>query len=68
MAGMPHSIDTIANNNFDGHFDLYFYNSTSHNTNEIEWDHQANILKTAGITAAEANAFATKLNAGFNNQ
>lgn len=30
LSGMPHSYDTIANNEIAGHFDLYLYNSTSH--------------------------------------
>lgn len=48
IAGMPHSYDSIPDNNFAGHFDLYFLNSTSHNTNELNPDHQKNILKAAG--------------------
>jgi len=65
IAGMPHSIDTIPNNNFDGHFDLYFYNSTSHNTNTIQPNHQNNVLEAAGISAAEADTFVSKLEASF---
>jgi len=61
IAGMPHSIDTIPGNNFSGHFDLYFYNSTSHNTNTIQPSHQQNILTAAGLSAAEADAFTPKL-------
>ena len=63
IAGMPHDVQTIANNNFNGHFDLYFYNSTSHNTNAIQ--PQNNVLQAAGFTAAEADTFVTKLDAAF---
>jgi LysM repeat protein len=48
MAGMPHDIDTIANNNFNGHFDLHFLNSRQHNTNAVNPEHQANVDKAAG--------------------
>ena len=48
MAGMPHSYDTIADNNFSGHFDIYFLNSRSHNDNTISSDHQKMVLKAAG--------------------
>ncbi|MBC7341077.1 MAG: LysM peptidoglycan-binding domain-containing protein [Clostridia bacterium] len=48
MAGMPHSVETIYDNNFPGHFDLYFYNSRSHNTNALDPVHQANVLTAAG--------------------
>jgi len=65
MAGMPHSIDTVPNNNFGGHFDLYFYNSRSHNTNKIQPNHQANVLTAAGLSAAEADAFIAKLSNSF---
>ncbi|TDA69956.1 MAG: LysM peptidoglycan-binding domain-containing protein [Clostridia bacterium] len=48
MAGMPHSVETIYDNDFPGHFDLYFWNSRSHNTNEIDPQHQNNVLRAAG--------------------
>ncbi|MHB8172032.1 MAG: peptidoglycan-binding protein [Thermincolia bacterium] len=49
MSGMPHSIETIGEaNNFDGHFDIHFLNSRSHNTNSIRADHQAMVKKAAG--------------------
>lgn len=56
IAGMPHDVQTITNNNFNGHFDIYFYNSRSHNTNTIQEDHQRNVLSAAGMNAAEAEA------------
>lgn len=61
IAGMPHSVDTIPDNNFNGHFDLYFYNSTSHNTGTLQSNHQQNVLEAAGLSAAEAEAFAAEL-------
>lgn len=33
MAGIPHSTINIYDNGVDGHFDLYFHNSTSHERN-----------------------------------
>lgn len=52
MAGQPHGVETILDNNFPGHFDLYFWNSRSHNTGEIQPQHQANVLRAAGLTEA----------------
>lgn len=48
IAGMPHSIETIYDNDFPGHFDIYFLNSRSHNTNSIIPEHQRNVLIAAG--------------------
>ena len=48
MAGMPHDLDTIADNNFSGHFDLHFLNSRQHNTNAVTPEHQANVQRAAG--------------------
>jgi len=48
MAGMPHSVETITDNNFAGHFDLHFLNSRTHNTNSIDLQHQAMVQKAAG--------------------
>ena len=48
MAGMPHSFDTVANNNFYGMFDLHFLNSRTHNTDSIDPKHQASVQKAAG--------------------
>lgn len=49
MTGMPHSTtDMYAQNKINGHFDMYFYNSTSHNTNKKSSTHQRNILKANG--------------------
>lgn len=48
LTGMPHSTTDIYNNGVDGHFDLYFYNSTSHVDNTLSPQHQQNILKANG--------------------
>jgi LysM repeat protein len=40
MAGQPHDV-SILDNNFPGHFDIYFWDSRSHNTNQIQPQHQA---------------------------
>lgn len=50
ISGMPHSFDTIADNNVTGHFDLYLKNSTSHSTEASTiyvQQHQACVLKAA---------------------
>lgn len=49
MNGMPHSIQTIYNNNFPGHFCIHFKNSRNHNTNRINPSHQASVRRAAGI-------------------
>lgn len=41
MNGMPHEDDTIANNNFEGHFCIHFYKSKTHGTDRVDEDHQA---------------------------
>jgi LysM repeat protein len=46
--GMPHDIETILNNDFPGHFCLYFFNSRDHTTNTVQADHQAMVLRAAG--------------------
>lgn len=48
VTGMPHSTTNIYDNGVNGHFDLYFYNSTSHVNNTKDSIHQANILKANG--------------------
>ncbi|PKP39502.1 MAG: glycosyl hydrolase, partial [Bacteroidetes bacterium HGW-Bacteroidetes-15] len=49
MNGMPHSIQTIYNNNFPGHFCIHFLNSRNHNTNSIDPSHQASVRRAAGM-------------------
>lgn len=48
MSSMPHDIEYIADNNFDGHFDLHFYNSTRHKDGLIDPSHQTQINIAAG--------------------
>jgi LysM repeat protein len=48
LTAMPHGGETIPNNGFDGHTDLYFYNSLGHSDPVIDPFHQANILKANG--------------------
>ncbi|MEW6723468.1 MAG: LysM peptidoglycan-binding domain-containing protein [Bacillota bacterium] len=48
MSAMPHGVQTIYDNGFDGHFDLYFYNSRSHVSGSLSPQHQANVLRAAG--------------------
>ncbi|QQE75603.1 LysM peptidoglycan-binding domain-containing protein [Brevibacillus composti] len=49
MTSMPHSMEYIADNNFDGHFDIHFRNSLRHKDNLIDPDHQAAIKTAAGL-------------------
>lgn len=37
---MPHGEDTISGNNYDGHFCIHFYKSKTHETNNIDSEHQ----------------------------
>lgn len=48
MSSMPHSIQYITNNNFSGHFDLHFLNSTRHVDGLVDPLHQAQIRIAAG--------------------
>ncbi|MDW7651738.1 MAG: LysM peptidoglycan-binding domain-containing protein [Bacillota bacterium] len=45
---MPHSVQTIHNNHFDGHFCIHFLNSTRHDNNLPQADHQQNVRTAAG--------------------
>ena len=47
-SSMPHDIQYITNNNFTGHSDIHFFNSTRHKDGLLDKSHQANILKAAG--------------------
>jgi LysM repeat protein len=46
---MPHSIQTITDNGFNGHFCIHFLNSTRHKDNLMQADHQKNIRTAAGL-------------------
>ncbi|GED51102.1 LysM peptidoglycan-binding domain-containing protein [Brevibacillus borstelensis] len=48
MTSMPHSIEYIADNDFDGHFDIHFPNSLRHKDNQVDPDHQAAVKVAAG--------------------
>jgi LysM repeat protein len=49
MSSMPHGIEYIADNNFDGHFDLHFKNSTRHVDGKVTAAHQEQIRIAAGV-------------------
>ena len=49
MASMPHDIEYITNNNFNGHFDIHFKNSTRHNDGAITPAHQQQVKIAAGL-------------------
>ncbi|WP_180994412.1 LysM peptidoglycan-binding domain-containing protein [Bacillus sp. Marseille-P3661] len=48
MSAMPHDVQYIADNNFEGHFDIHFKNSTRHKDGKVDTDHQAKIKVAAG--------------------
>lgn len=47
--GAGTNFDWIKNNGINGHFDIHFLNSTTHNTGEINVKHQQNVKIAAGI-------------------
>jgi LysM repeat protein len=49
MSSMPHDVEYIKDNNFNGHFDLHFRNSTRHKDGMISQAHQAQIRIAAGV-------------------
>ncbi|MEG0767009.1 MAG: peptidoglycan-binding protein [Clostridia bacterium] len=50
MNGMPHGTQTIANNNFEGHFCIHFAGSKTHGTQVVDSDHQAAVNEAAKAT------------------
>lgn len=46
--GMPHSIQEITTNNFNGHFCIHFLNSRQHNNNLVNQSHQRAVNIAAG--------------------
>ncbi|WP_163192542.1 LysM peptidoglycan-binding domain-containing protein [Clostridium thermarum] len=48
LTAMPHGVETNPDNGFEGHTDLYFYNSLGHSNPVTDPVHQANILKANG--------------------
>jgi len=49
MSSMPHDISYIKDNNFNGHFDIHFKNSTRHNDGKVTEAHQQQIKVAAGL-------------------
>jgi len=47
--GMPHGGQSIYDNDFPGHFCIHFLNSRTHGTNRVDENHQAMVLKAAGM-------------------
>ena len=50
MNGMPHGTYAITNNNFDGHFCIHFYNSRTHETNNVDTAHQNCVARAMNAT------------------
>lgn len=49
MSSTPHDIQFIKDNNFNGHFDIHFLNSTRHSDGMINESHQTQIHIAAGL-------------------
>ena len=49
MSSMPHDIDYIKDNNFNGHFDIHFKNSTRHSDGTVNNAHQQQVKIAAGL-------------------
>ncbi|TCK97821.1 LysM repeat protein [Natranaerovirga hydrolytica] len=49
MSYMPHSIQYIEDNNFEGHFDIHFLNSTRHVDGAVDENHQRDVQRAAGM-------------------
>jgi len=49
MSSMPHDIEYIKDNDFDGHFDIHFLNSLRHKDGAIDPSHQNAIKVAAGL-------------------
>ena len=47
-SAMPHDIQHIQNNGFNGHFDVHFYNSTRHVDGKPDQSHQRDVRIAAG--------------------
>lgn len=50
MNGMPHGTESITNNNFNGHFCIHFYNSRTHETNNVDAQHQNCVSRAMNAT------------------
>lgn len=49
MSSMPHDIQYITDNNFNGHFDVHFLNSLKHVDGQMDPKHQAAVKVAAGV-------------------
>jgi LysM repeat protein len=49
MSSMPHSIETINDNGFSGHFDIHFRNSLRHKDSQLDPRHQEAVKIAAGV-------------------
>lgn len=49
MSFMPHSVQYITDNNFEGHFDIHFLNSTRHKDGLVDENHQEKVRISAGL-------------------
>lgn len=49
MASMPHGVEYITDNQFTGHFDIHFLESTRHKDGKTDMKHQHNIKISAGL-------------------
>ncbi|CAH2214625.1 muramidase family protein [Tepidibacter aestuarii] len=49
MSFMPHSVQYITDNNFEGHFDIHFLNSTRHKDGLVDEYHQEKVRIAAGL-------------------
>lgn len=49
MNGMPHGGESIANNNFKGHFCIHFKNSRTHSGSRLDPGHQKAVKIAAGL-------------------
>jgi LysM repeat protein len=48
MSFYPHGVQYIGGNNFDGHFDVHFLNSSWHNDGRVDTQHQESVRIAAG--------------------
>jgi len=51
MASMSHDISYINDNNFNGHFDIHFKNSTRHSDGKTSDAHQRQVAIAAGVSS-----------------
>ncbi|OEF99884.1 glycosyl hydrolase [Vulcanibacillus modesticaldus] len=49
MTSMPHDIQYIKDNNYNGHFDIHFLNSTRHKDGKMTESHQKQVRIAAGV-------------------